>query len=153
MADLVEDNPSIVSIKLEGVPTPLRVGQTLKIVRPGVTVLGGLGGTYFLDELRHGARGTMTGFAYPEILVDMWSDWSNARATAAADLYRRYLPILILESQAGISLSIRKELLRRRGWIAHAVVRRPGPELDALTLRDIEATCSYLELGQSYVRN
>ena len=35
------------------------------------------------------------------------------------------------EQQAGIGLAIRKETLRRRGVLASAATRAPGPALDA----------------------
>lgn len=146
MADIVIGTSTVVSVKLEGVPTPQRIGQTLALTPPGVTVVGGLGGTYLLDELRHGAVGTMTGFAYPEVLVSICSAWSGQRYREAIDLYYKYLPMLVLEAQTGIGLAIRKESLYRRGWIDCSVTRQPGPVLDPLTRVDLEQTESSLEL-------
>ena len=40
------------------------------------------------------------------------------------------LPVVRHEQQAGIGLAIRKEILRRRGVIASATVRAPGPKLN-----------------------
>jgi dihydrodipicolinate synthase/N-acetylneuraminate lyase len=37
----------------------------------------------------------------------------------------------------GTSVGIRKEILRRRGWIASARVRPPAPVLDAETLDEL----------------
>jgi 4-hydroxy-tetrahydrodipicolinate synthase len=37
------------------------------------------------------------------------------------------------EFQEGIGMAIRKEVLRRRGVIAHAATRAPGPALDDAT--------------------
>ena len=71
MAELARAVPAITTIKLEGTPTPQRTAQTLALTGDRVTVLGGLGGMYLLDELRRGASGTMTGFAYPEVLVEI----------------------------------------------------------------------------------
>jgi 4-hydroxy-tetrahydrodipicolinate synthase len=151
MADIVVATPNVVSVKLEGVPTPQRVGQTLELTPPGVTVVGGLGATYLLDELRHGASGTMTGFAYPEVLVSICSAWSSGRRLEAADLYYKYLPMLVLEGQTGIGLAIRKESLHRRGWIDCAITRQPGPVLDRLTRDDLEQTESALALASHHV--
>jgi 4-hydroxy-tetrahydrodipicolinate synthase len=151
MADIVVATPSVVSVKLEGVPTPQRVGQTLALTPPGVTIVGGLGATYLLDELRHGASGTMTGFAYPEILVSICSAWSSQRPHEAMDLYYKYLPMLVLEGQTGIGLAIRKESLYRRGWIDCALTRQPGPVLDSLTRVDLEETESALALASLHV--
>ncbi len=61
-------SPKLRCLKLEDEPSPMKVSQ-VRAANPDIIVLGGLGGMMFLEELRHGAHGTMTGFAYPEILV------------------------------------------------------------------------------------
>jgi len=146
MAELVRAVPAITTIKLEGTPTPQRTAQTLALTGDRATVLGGLGGMYLLDELRRGASGTMTGFAYPEVLVEIWRAWCAGDRTAAADMYARYLPLLVFEGQPGIGLAIRKEILRRRGFIDSAVVRHPGPRIDGGILDDLDETLSRLDL-------
>jgi hypothetical protein len=37
----------------------------------------------------------------------------------------------------GTAVGIRKEILRRRGWIASSTVRPPAPRLDAATFAEI----------------
>lgn len=148
MAELARKASSVTTIKLEGVPTPARTGQTLRLLPDGVTVLGGLGAVHLLDELRHGASGTMTGFAYPEVLVSIWSRWSHGLWSSAAEVYYRHLPILLLEGQQGVGLAIRKEILKRRGWIDHAVIREPGSRLDAQTMADIDSTLESIDPAQ-----
>ena len=56
-----------VAVKLEDAPTPPKITRLLARV-PGLTVYGGLGGVSAYAELARGAAGTMTGFAYPEVL-------------------------------------------------------------------------------------
>jgi 4-hydroxy-tetrahydrodipicolinate synthase len=56
-------------IKMEEPP----VGQKISRIRDlagdeAMKIFGGLGGMFFLEELQRGAVGTMTGFAYPEVL-------------------------------------------------------------------------------------
>lgn len=150
MAELVEAVPAIVTIKLEDTPTPQRIGQTLKLTGDRVTIVGGLGGMYLLDELRAGASGTMTGFAYPEVLVAIWRAWNTGERERAAELYYRALPALVFEGQPKIGLAIRKETQRRRGLIAHATVRHPGPALDAGTLEALTEVLAYTGLPASY---
>ena len=48
----------------------------------------------------------------------------------AEDLFDAYLPLVRHEQQIGIGLSLRKEVLRRRGVISSAATRKPGPALD-----------------------
>ncbi len=146
MADLVASVPSIVTIKLEDPPTPLRIAQTLALTGDHVTILGGLGGVYLLDELRRRASGTMTGFAFPEILAAIWRAWDGGDTQAATGIYYRWLPLIAFEGQPKIGLAIRKELLRRRGFIDHATVRQPAPVVNGRILEDLDATLAALNL-------
>ena len=150
MAELIAAVPLITTIKLESVPTPLHTAQTLRILAPGPTIMGGMGGVYFLEELRRGARGTMTGFGYPEVLIGIWRHWEAGDRDAATRLYYRYLPILVFEGQAGVGLSIRKEVLRRRGLIHSARVRAPGPQLDPVIADDLSEVISALDLDAAF---
>ena len=150
MAELIKAVPAITTIKLEGTPTPQRTAQTLALTGDRATVLGGLGGMYLLDELRRGASGTMTGFAYPEVLVEIWRAWCAGDRSAAAAVHARYLPLLVFEGQPGVGLAIRKEILRRRGLIDNASVRHPGPRIDQGILDDLEETLSLLDVRQRF---
>jgi 4-hydroxy-tetrahydrodipicolinate synthase len=60
-------------------------------------------------------------------------------------LFDAYLPLLRHEQQPGFGLAVRKEILRRRGAIASAAVRAPGPKLDADDIRELEALLARLE--------
>ena len=62
--------PTCRVVKLEDEPSPPKVGRLLAL-RPDLRVLGGLGAIMLLEELRRGAVGTMTGFGFPEVLVDI----------------------------------------------------------------------------------
>jgi dihydrodipicolinate synthase/N-acetylneuraminate lyase len=100
-----------------------------------------LGGVYFFEELSRGADGAMTGFPYPEALREIRDAFvAGQRATARA-LFYRWLPLIRYESQPGAvpgtSLAIRKELLRRRGWLATSYVRPPAAALDPATLDEL----------------
>ena len=93
-----------------------------------VSILVGNGGLYLPQELARGADGAMTGFAYPEMLVEVCRLFRQD-AESGEDVFDRYLPLLRHEQQPGIGLALRKEILRRRGAIASAAVRPPGPRL------------------------
>lgn len=145
MADLVHAVPSITTIKLEDPPTPQRTAQTLALLEREATIVGGIGGVYLLDELRRGASGTMTGFAYPEVLVAIWRAWAAGDRETAASIYYRYLPLLVFEGQPKLGVAIRKEILRRRGLIASALLREPGAQLDEGILSDLSETMRAVE--------
>lgn len=150
MADLVHAVPAITTIKLEDPPTPQRIGQTLALLDGKASILGALGGMYFLDELRRGAVGTMTGFAYPEALVAIWQAWENGERSRATEIYYRYLPLILMEGQPKVGLAVRKEILRRRGLIASAAVRHPGPRLDDGLLADLSETIDTIGIDQAF---
>lgn len=152
MADLANVVPAITTIKLEDPPTPQRIAQTLALLsgEREVTIVGGIGGMYLLDELRRGGSGTMTGFAYPEVLVQIWRAWDRGDRKGAADTYYRYLPVLIFEGQPKLGVAVRKEILRRRGLIEHATVRQPGPRLDDGSSADLTETLAVTGIDDAF---
>jgi 4-hydroxy-tetrahydrodipicolinate synthase len=124
------------TVKLEDPPTPPKIARLLDL-RPGLGVFGGLGGAFALAELRHGACGTMTGFAFPEILAALRRALEHSDARGAGRIFDRYLPLIAFESQPGIGLAVRKELLRRRGVISSSSTRT-GAEVDPITARELD---------------
>jgi 4-hydroxy-tetrahydrodipicolinate synthase len=135
------------TVKLEDPPTAPKIAELLA-ADPGLRVFGGLGGVSALAELRAGSCGTMTGFAFPEVLRAVREGHEAGRPEAAVRLFDRYLPLLYLEAQAGIGLAIRKELLRRRGALGSAATRL-GQGLDAPTSREIDDVLARLGISPS----
>jgi 4-hydroxy-tetrahydrodipicolinate synthase len=113
-------------VKLEDPPTATKVTALLARA-PCAQVFGGLGGAASYFELRRGAVGTMTGFSYPEVLRQVRTRLSAGDQVAAYDTFARYLPLIAFEAQPGVGLGIRKELLRRRGALAHGTTRIGDP--------------------------
>lgn len=116
-------------IKLEEHPVPQKLSRILER-NPDIKIFGGLGAQYFLEELGRGAAGTMTGFAFTEVLVDIYNDFKNGREDQAAETFFRYIPLIRFEFQVGLGLALRKEILKRRGIIACAEIRSPGARMD-----------------------
>lgn len=105
---------------------------------PRVSILTGNGGGLFLpEELSRGADGAMTGFAYPEMMVDVCRAHAAGDVGRAHDIFDAYLPLARYEQQAGIGLAVRKHILAQRGVIACAAIRKPGPKLSAADMADI----------------
>jgi 4-hydroxy-tetrahydrodipicolinate synthase len=94
----------------------------------------------------------MTGFSYPEMLVGMYDLFAGGNPEAAEDLFDAYLPLVRHEQQIGFGLAIRKEILRRRGAIASAAVRAPGPKLDADDHRELTELMARLDQRLSVAR-
>ena len=80
----------------------------------------------------------MTGFAFPEMLVEVCAKFSAGAAEEAENLFDLYLPVLRHEQQPGFGLAIRKEILRRRGAIKSAKIRHPGPSLTPADHRELD---------------
>jgi 4-hydroxy-tetrahydrodipicolinate synthase len=125
------------TIKLEDPPTPQKIGRILSL-DSGLHVFGGLGGVSALDELRRGACGTMTGFAFPEILVAVRRCVESDDLKEAGRLFDRYLPLLQFEAQPVVGLAIRKELLRRRGVLRTGRTRGLVPTIDPITAQELD---------------
>lgn len=111
-------------------------------LRP-VTILTGNNGIHLVQELARGADGAMTGFAFPDVLASVMNLFTTGDPTAAEDLYDAYLPVNRHELRMGIS--VRKEVLRRRGVIEHAFARYPARELSATGLEELDRLLKRLE--------
>jgi 4-hydroxy-tetrahydrodipicolinate synthase len=131
---IAREVPASRTIKLEEPPTPFKAARILAAAGDlRIDILGGLGGVFLLEELLAGAAGAMTGFAYPEVLVSVVSLFKAGRTDEAAEVFYRFVPLMRFEFQEGIGQAIRKEVLKRRGALADASTRSPGPVLDDRT--------------------
>jgi 4-hydroxy-tetrahydrodipicolinate synthase len=146
---LIDDLPQVKVLKHEDCPglgklTRLRAGAA-RDGRRRIAVLVGNGGLYYPLELGRGADGAMTGFAYPEVLVEVYERFAAGREEAAFDLYDAYLPLIRYEQQPGVGLAIRKEILHRRGVLACPALRPPGARLDATDRAELDQLIARLE--------
>jgi 4-hydroxy-tetrahydrodipicolinate synthase len=119
--------------------------QSASAGRRRISILVGNGGLFLPQEMLRGADGAMTGFAYPEMLVQVCKLFDEGRQEEAEDLFNVYLPLLRHEFQYGIGLALRKETLRRRGAIRSAYVRRPGPVLNGIDMAELGRLIQRLE--------
>jgi 4-hydroxy-tetrahydrodipicolinate synthase len=87
----------------------------------------------------------MTGFSYPEMLVEVYERFSGGDPDGAEDVFDAYLPLLRYEAQPGVGLAVRKELLFRRGAIASPTVRAPGTSLTLDDHRELDRLVARLE--------
>jgi 4-hydroxy-tetrahydrodipicolinate synthase len=139
LARIAREVPHARTIKLEDPPTPFKTARILDQAKDvPVSIFGGLGGVFLLEELLAGAAGAMTGFAYPEVLVRIVRLYQAGNIDAASEVFYRFVPLMRFEFQEGIGMAIRKEVLRRRGAIAEPATRAPGAKLDAVTLASLD---------------
>ncbi len=139
---LVDDFPQIVMLKHEEFPGLRKITQLREQAqndgRRRISVLVGNNGLYIPQEMRRGADGMMTGFSFPEMLVGVHRLFDAGKPEEAEDLFDAYLPLLKHEYQFGVSLAIRKEVLRRRGAIRCAATRKPGPAMDKADMAELD---------------
>jgi 4-hydroxy-tetrahydrodipicolinate synthase len=131
---LFADLPSLKILKHEDWPGLRKVTKFREAESAGahrrISILVGNGALFLPLELDRGVDGAMTGFAFPDMLVQVCERHAAGDARGAEDLFDAYLPLVRYEQQIGIGLAIRKETMRRRGVIASAKTRAPGPSLD-----------------------
>jgi 4-hydroxy-tetrahydrodipicolinate synthase len=140
---VLKNSPACVMLKHEDSPgltklSALRAASDKGDVKR-VSILTGNGGGLFLpEELTRGADGAMTGFAYPEMMVDVCKAHASGNIEKAHDIFDAYLPLARYEQQPNIGLAVRKHLMAQRGVIASATLRKPGPKLSDADIADID---------------
>jgi len=98
-----------------------------------------------LEELTAGATGAMTGFAFPEILLQIVRLFRSGRIDDAAEAFYRAVPLLRFEFQEGIGMAIRKEVLHRRGVLSSPATRAPAAQLDQTTREALDRVMAWVE--------
>jgi 4-hydroxy-tetrahydrodipicolinate synthase len=146
LARIAREIPRARTIKLEDPPTPFKTSRIIDAAGDTpVRIFGGLGGVFLLEELLAGATGAMTGFAFPEILVQIVKLFRAGRVEEAADTFYRTVPLMRFEFQEGIGMAIRKEVLHRRGALASPATRAPGAVLDQTTREALNRVMQWVE--------
>jgi len=133
-------------IKMEEPPVGQKISRIRDLAGESMRIFGGLGGVYFLEELQRGAVGTMTGFAFPEILVRIYDQFAAGDLAGAAATFDKYCPLIRYEFQPKIGLSLRKYVYRKRGVIGSDAIRSPGMRIDPETERELEAVIARVGL-------
>ena len=146
---LVDEFPQLVMLKHEDFPGLVKLSRIREAEtrdrRRRVSILVGNNALYFPQELRRGADGAMTGFAYPDVLVRVHELFSAGREDEGEDYYDLYLPINRYEQQPGFGLPARKEILHRRGALRSARARYPGMRLTAIEHGEIDNLMARIE--------
>jgi len=139
---IIKNSPTCVMLKHEDCPGLAKLSAIRAASDRGearrVSILTGNGGGLFLpEELTRGADGAMTGFAYPEMMVDVITAHAAGEIEKAHDIFDAYLPLARYEQQAGIGLAVRKHIMAQRGVIACAMLRKPGLQLSVADVSDV----------------
>lgn len=139
---IVTDNPSVVMLKAEDWPglekiSTLRKWQAEGSLRP-LSVMVANGGLFLDFELERGADGSNTGYAFPEMLIDVVRLSKAGQRDAAHDLFDAHLPLLRYEQQPGVGLAVRKYVMMRRGILASDAQRKPGAAMSATARAEVD---------------
>ena len=135
-------DPRVVMLKAEDWPGLDKITAIRRLEAEGgirrLSIMGGNGGLFLPHELERGTDGVMTGYAVPEMLVRVCRLMAEGRRDAAHDLFGPHLPLIRYETQPGLGLVVRKYVLVRRGIIACAAIRAPGPKLTPETRAEVD---------------
>jgi 4-hydroxy-tetrahydrodipicolinate synthase len=139
---IVSDHTSCVMLKHEDWPgldklTTLRGFQADGSMRH-VSILCGNGALFLDFELARGADGAMTGYAFPDMLVELVRLAKSGARDPAQDLYDAHLPLIRYEQQTGVGLAVRKYVLMKRGAIASDTQRRPSASMSPATRTEVD---------------
>jgi 4-hydroxy-tetrahydrodipicolinate synthase len=143
---ILDDCPSVVMLKLEDEPGLGKLSAIRRAERGGlrpVTIFTGNNGIHLVQELGRGSDGAMTGFAFPDVLVRVVEMFKAGQAAQAEDLFDQYLPVNRHELRTGIS--VRKEILRRRGALRTATARYPAGSLNDVDMAELDSLLARLE--------
>jgi 4-hydroxy-tetrahydrodipicolinate synthase len=139
---IVQENPSCVMLKHEDWPGLEKISALRRYESEGsmrrLSILCGNAGLFIDYEMERGADGAMTGYCFPDMLARVVELSVAGKREEAHDLFDAHLPLLRYEQQPGIGLCVRKYVLMRRGAIASAALRRPGPALSAAARQEVD---------------
>jgi len=136
---LAEECEWVQYIKVESFPVVEKVAAMSAEAGDVLTVFGGAGGGYFIEEMRRGSVGTMPFCTQPEAFVDIWNRVQAGDEAGAWETFNKLLvPIARLSAQgAGLFHGVHKEILVHRGVIRTAVVRAPAASINPLTREEL----------------
>jgi 4-hydroxy-tetrahydrodipicolinate synthase len=139
---IVQNHPSCVMLKHEDWPGLEKITAMRGFEREGsmkrISILTGNGALFLDFEMERGADGAMTGYAFPEMLVDVVRMSRAGERDKAHDLFDAHLPLVRYEQQPGVGLAARKYILQKRGAIASDAQRKPGSSLSKTARSEID---------------
>lgn len=139
---IVQEHNSCVMLKHEDWPglekiSTLRGFQADGSMKP-ISILTGNGGLFLDFEMERGVDGAMTGYAFPDMLVELVRLQKAGKRDEAHDLFDAHLPLLRYEQQQGVGLAVRKYVMMKRGFIASDAQRKPWPQLSVKAKEEID---------------
>lgn len=139
---IVQEHASCVMLKHEDWPGLEKIstlrGFEAEASMKRISILCGNGGLFLDFECERGADGAMTGYAFPDMLVDVVALQAKGERDAAHDLFDAHLPLVRYEQQQGVGLAVRKYVLKKRGVIASEAQRKPSAGLTVKARAEVD---------------
>ncbi len=139
---IMQAHDSCVMLKHEDWPGLEKISQLRKFQLEGklkpISILCGNGGLFLDFEMERGADGAMTGYAFPDMLVDVVKLQAGGRRDDAHELFDAHLPLLRYEQQPGVGLAIRKYVLKKRGVISSDAQRKPSVKITRQACAEVD---------------
>ena len=139
---IITGNPSCVMLKHEDWPGLEKISALRRFEKEGklrrVPILTGNGGLFLDFEMERGADGAMTGYAFPEMLIDVVRLSREGKRDEAHDLFDAHLPLVRYEQQQGVGLAVRKYVMMRRGIISTDAQRKPAMSLSPAAKAEVD---------------
>lgn len=157
---IVTDNANCVMLKHEDWPGLEKISTLRGYERDGgsqppmrrIAILTGNNGLFLDYEMERGADGANTGYAFPDMLVDVVRMANAGQREEAHDLFDAHLPLLRYEQQPGVGLAVRKYILMRRGLLTSDAQRRPAAALSTTAKTEVEHLLGRLAVRDARAR-
>ena len=69
----------------------MKVFQMVDATKDVLTIFGGAGGSYFIEEMRRGAKGTMPFCSQPKEFVEVWNLFQKGDEEEAINVFNKFM--------------------------------------------------------------
>jgi len=138
--ELAKKCQNISYIKVETSPSAMKVSQMVDATKDVLTIFGGAGGSYFIEEMRRGAKGTMPFCTQPKEFVEVWNLFQKGDEKEAINVFNKFIvPMNRLEIQTNdLFYHLHKQFLVKLGIIKTSHVRGPTMLPDPISQNEID---------------
>src|SRR3954465_713036 len=149
---VVTEHPSLAVLKHEDWPGLDKISTLRGWEKDGsmrkISILVGNNGLFFDFELDRGVDGANTGYAFPDMLVEMVRLARGGKRDEQHDLFDAHLPLIRYDQQPGGGLAVRKYMLVRRGILSSPAMRKPAPVFSKESLAEGDYLLARLGRGR-----
>ncbi len=145
LREVVQAIPRVRYLKEETSPSTHQLTRAIDAVGDLVDgVFAGLGGIFLMSELDRGAAGSMPSPPFVDVLSRAYELHAAGDRAGARERLTPLAPLFTFEILYNVAVI--KEVLVRRGVIAHTTCRTPAPHLDKVDLRELDEPLDGIDL-------